>query len=180
MNTKYREVEDLVRKYDTRNPYELLDAIGAVTRFAYDFDGDGDGLKGFATIMNGISYCVVNGNLSEDDRRIVAGHEAAHLILHRQDILNSPACSLSDFNLYDNSGKLEFEANCFLADFLVSDEDVMDIMTDPDLDYFSAARMLRLVPPLFSFKLYSMIQRGHNLKIPDFMQSKFLAKKNFS
>jgi len=174
MSGKYREAEYLVQKYNTRDPYELLDAINAVTRFAYDFDEDG--LKGFATIMNGISYCVVNGHLPEHDRRIVAGHEAAHLVLHRDDIMQSPACALQDFNLYDNSGKLEFEANGFLADFLVSDEQVMEIATNPDSDYFSAAKELYLPPPLLAFKLHSMTKRGHNLRNPALLRSKFLGK----
>ena len=174
MNTKYREVEHLVHKYDTRNPYELLDAIGAVTRLTYDFDEDS--LKGFATIMNGISYCVVNGNLPEHDRRIIAGHEAAHLILHRDDIMQSPAYIMQDFNLYDNSGKLEFEANSFLADFLVSDEQVMEAAAEPERDYFSIAKELYLPPQLLAFKLSSMIQRGYNLRNPALLQSRFLGK----
>ena len=174
MATRYHEVEYLVRKYDTRNPYELLDAIGAVTRFNHDFDENG--LKGFATIMNGISYCVINGNLPEYDRRIIAGHEAAHLILHKEDIANSPACTLRDFNIYYNSGKLEFEANSFLADFLVSDRQVMDVAENTDRDYFSAAKELYFPPPLLAFKLHSMISRGYDLKNPALLHSKFLGK----
>jgi len=174
MGAKYREAEFLAQKYDTRNPYELLDAIGAVTRFAYDFEEGG--LKGFATIMNGSSYCVINGNLPEHDRRIVAGHEAAHLILHKDDILQFPACTLKDFALYDNSGKLEFEANSFLADFLVSDDEVSDIALSLDGDYFSAAKELYLPPQILAFKLHSMTQRGHRLSNPVLLNSKFLGK----
>jgi len=172
MGAIYREAEHMAQQYDTRNPYALLDAMGAVTRITYDFEPDG--LKGFATIMNGTSYATVNGNLAEQEQFIIAGHEAAHLILHRREILLSPACALKDFNLYDNSGKLEFEANSFLADFLVSDEQVMDSVTNPDRDFFSAARELHLPPPLFAFKLYSMTHRGFDVKNPANLNSKFL------
>lgn len=174
MDTKYSRADQFVQKYNTRNPYELLDAIGAITRFSYDFDEDG--LKGFATIMNGISYCVINGKLHEHDKKIIAGHEAAHLVLHKQDIIQSPACVLRDFSIYDNSGKLEFEANSFLADFLVSDEQVLDVISNPDRDYFSAAKELYLPQQLLGFKLFSMIQRGYNIKNPALLQSKFLGK----
>ena len=174
MGAIHRKAEHIVQKYGTRNPYELLDAMGAVTRITYEFEPKG--LKGFAAIMNGICYATVNGNLTEQERFIVAGHEAAHLILHRQEILLSPACALKDFNLYDNSGKLEFEANSFLADFLISDEQVMDIISNPDRDYFSAAKELFLPPPLFAFKLYSMMHRGFNVRNPACLKSDFLGK----
>jgi len=36
-------------------------------------------------------YAVVNGKLNEHEQRIVAGHEAAHLILHKAEILKCPA-----------------------------------------------------------------------------------------
>ena len=175
MANTYKEAEFYANLACGRNPYALLDEIGAITRFCHDFEPEG--LKGFATIVNGLLYCVINGNLTENDRRIIAGHEAAHLILHKQDILNSPACTIKDFSLYDNSGKLEFEANSFLADFLMSDKDVMDIVTDPDRDFFSAAKELQMPPPLLAFKLYSMIRRGYNLNNPALLQGGFLGRK---
>jgi len=121
-------------------------------------------------------FAVINGHLPEEEQRIVAGHEAAHLILHKREILSSPACALKDINLYDNTGKLEFEANSFLADFLISDKQVIDVVADPDKDYFNISKELYIPPPLFAFKLLSMIRRGHNLKNPAVLQSDFLGK----
>ena len=174
MSYIYSQAEYLAKKYQTRNPYELLDAIGATLRLSYEYEKDG--LKGFSTILNRRMYAVVNGKLSNEDRRIVAGHETAHLILHKREILSSPACALKDFNLYDNTGKLEFEANSFLADFLISDKQVIDTVADPDKDYFNISKELYIPPPLFAFKLLSMIRRGHNLKNPAVLQSDFLGK----
>jgi len=174
MGNLYQEVEWMVYRHGTRDPFELLDAIGAVVWLSYEFDADG--LKGFAAIMNDIPYAAINGNLSEEERRIVAGHEAAHLILHREEIMQSPARAIRDFNLYDGSGRLEFEANSFLADFLVSDEQVLEAMEEADGDYFFTAKLLHLPPPLLTFKINSMIRRGHDLRSPMAVQSKFLAK----
>ena len=174
MGAIYQEVEWIVYRHGTRDPFELLDAIGAVTWLSYEFEACG--LKGFAAILNNISYAMINGNLSEEERRIVAGHEAAHLILHKDEILQSPGCSIRDFSLYDGTGRLEFEANSFLADFLVSDAQVMEATKDSDGDYFFMAKMLHLPPPLLTFKLRSMIQRGYNLKNPAMLQSGFLGK----
>jgi Zn-dependent peptidase ImmA (M78 family) len=168
----HMRAEDLARKFRTRCPYELLDAIGAVTKVSYAYAADG--LKGYCMIMNRQMFAVINGNLSEDDRRVVAGHEAAHLVLHKKDILSSPVRVLKDFALYDNSGKLEFEANTFLANFLVSDNDILESMKNPEGDFFTTAKELEIPPPLLAFKLYSMAQRGFEVKNPMNLTSKFL------
>jgi len=86
MGFVYSETERILRKYRTRNPYELLDAIGAVTQFSYEYERDG--LKGYSTIMNRTMYAVINGKMREEERRIAAGHEAFHLILHKREILS--------------------------------------------------------------------------------------------
>ena len=172
MEYVYLETQRILKLYGTRNPYELLDAIGAVTVFSDNYELNG--LKGFCTIQNRTMYAVINTKLPENDMRIVAGHEAGHLILHKKEILTSPARSMKDFNFFDNSGKYEREANSFLADFLVPDEKVLDVVIDREGDYFSAAQELNIPPPLFAFKLYSMMQRGYNVRSPVDLDSGFL------
>ena len=177
MGSIYAVAEQVVKKFYTRDPYELLDAIGAKTRYCYDYEPDG--LKGFSTILNRVMFAVINGHLNEHDKRIVAGHEAAHLILHKNEILLSPAQTLKDFNLYDNSGRLEYQANSFLADFLVSDKDVMEALSNEDSNYFANARELCIPPPLLAFKLHSMMRRDYKVRNPMDLQSGFLgASKN--
>jgi Zn-dependent peptidase ImmA (M78 family) len=171
----YEAAETAAKKHDTRDPYKLLDAIGAKTKIVYQYEPDG--LKGFSTIMNRVMFAVINGHLNEHDQRIVAGHEAAHLILHKDEILLSPAKTLRDFNLYDNSGQLEHQANSFLADYLVSDDDVMESILYDDRDYFATARELYIPPPLLAFKLYSMMRRGFDVRNPVDLQSGFLGRK---
>jgi len=169
----HAETERIIRRYGTRDPYALLDAIGAVVRVSDAYPADG--LKGYCTILNRCMYAVINGKLCETDRKIAAGHEAAHLILHRDRILASPVKTMRDFNLYDSSGRAEREANSFLADFLVADEDVLDITAAAD-DYFTAASRLHIPAPLFAFKLYSMMRRGYPLRTPVDPDSKFLGR----
>lgn len=170
----YNEADGYARRFKTRNPYELLDAIGAITVFSDEYEPDG--LKGFSTILGRVMFAVINSKLNEQDRRIVAGHEAAHLILHKREILLSPAKAMKDFNLFDNSGRYEHQANNFLADFLVADDEVMDIIRSNELDYFGTARELCMPPPLLAFKLYSMMQRGFAVRNPVNLTSDFLGK----
>jgi len=172
MGYEYFMAEQAAKKYQTRNPYKLLDAIGAEVRYCHDFDEDG--LKGYSTILNRVMFAVINGKLNDHDKRIVAGHEAAHLILHKNEILSSPAQALKDFDLYDNSGQLEYQANSFLADFLLSDEEVMEVLSNEDNDYFTNARELYIPPPLLAFKLHSMVRRDYKIRNPMDLQSGFL------
>lgn len=168
----FSKVEQTIKKYQTRNPYELLDAMGAVIKFSKEYKKDG--LKGYCAIMNRTMYVIINAKLDEFDRAIVAGHEMSHLILHKAEILASPAKMMNDFNLFDNSGSYEREANSFLADFLTSDENVLDVVSNDYMDYFEAACELSLPPPLLAFKLYSMMQRGYDVHNPFDLNNRFL------
>jgi len=171
----FEEAENAAKRIGNRNPYDLLDFIGARVKFSNHYEPDG--LKGYSTILHRQKFAVINAHLNEHDRRIVAGHEAAHLILHTDDILKSPVKALRDFNLYSNNGKLEHQANTFLADFLVGDDEVMYSISC-DHDYFESARELVLPPPLLAFKLHSMMQRGHRVQNPVGLQSSFLGRTN--
>jgi len=172
MECIYLKAERIVKEYDTRNPYELLECIGAHLEFSYAYAPDG--LKGFSAIFNRVMYALVNGHLDECERRIVVGHEAAHLILHKDEILRCPGQTMKDFELYNETSRLEYQANHFLADFLVSDEEVLDVAYGKNLSYFSTASELYMPPPLLAFKLHSMMQRGLPVRNPADLKSNFL------
>jgi len=172
MDYTYHAAQEAMQKYGTRDPYELLDALGADLHFSDNYAPDG--LKGFAAIQKNSMYVVINGKLDEYEKRIVAGHEGSHLICHRQEILKSPAKALRDFTMYTNNGRLEYEANRFLANFLVSDEMVLDAISSRESDFLSTASVLCLPPELLAFKLYSMMERGLPVRNPVDLKSNFL------
>ena len=174
MNYIYTAAQNTAKKHGTRNPYELLQSMGVKLHYSYGYDPSG--LKGFTTIQNKIMFVVINGNLSDADKRIVAGHEAAHLILHKAEILSSPIKALRDFAIYDNSGRLELEANTFLSDFLLTDTDVMEVISEGGRDFFSCASELFVPPQLLSFKLSGMITRGYDVHLPIPLQSGFMKR----
>jgi len=168
----FRKAERLHLKHDTRNPYELLEQMGVVVQISDGFSSGG--LKGFCTIQNRIRYVVINGKLSEPEQKIVAGHEAGHLILHTNEIKRSPQQTLKDFYLYSNTGKIEYEANMFAADFMIGDGDALECIHDEQMDYYSIASALYIPPQLLDFKLRSMERRGHDVRPPVGLDSKFL------
>ena len=169
-----REVKRICTKYRTRDPFELLDCIWAVTRFTNCYERDG--LKGYCTVIHRIKYAVINANLPQEWQRIVAAHEGAHLILHMDDIMHSPIKTLRDINLVDSTGQIEFQANLFAVDFLLEDDIVLESLHDEDMDFFSMARKLYIPPQLLAFKVYSMNHRGYAVEMPINLDSQFLGK----
>ena len=171
----YMASDNTVKKFNTRDPYRLLNLMGAITVVSDLYECNG--LRGYCAILNRTMYAVINGRLKTYEQRIIAGHEASHLVIHKREIMACPVNVMKEFDIFDtfgNMGKYEWEANAFLADFLVSDEDVLDLVADIEHDYFSIARELYMPPALFAFKLQSMIKRGHNLRNPVGLDSKFL------
>jgi len=166
------EAARCVKKYKTRDPFVLLDYINAVTKFSYVYPADGQ--KGYCAVFNKIKYAVINGNLDEHYQLIAAGHEAAHLVLHYDHIIKMHM--LRDFDLFGSAGRLERQANFFLADFLITDEHITDILSYDDIDYNSLASSLYIPNALLCFKLHSMRQRGYSVKLPEGLDSGFLGK----
>ena len=78
--------------------------------------------------------------------------------------------------LYDMRDNTEYEANLFAADLLLEDQDIEDLSHNEEMDYFSLCSSLYSTPELMSFKLFSLIRRGHAYRMPLDLDSKFLAK----
>ncbi|NLV51291.1 MAG: ImmA/IrrE family metallo-endopeptidase [Clostridiales bacterium] len=130
-----------------------------------------NGLKGYCYFSKRTIFVVLNAFLPEVEKRIVAMHEAAHVILHRDLIRVAP---MKDNIIYDMTSKTEYQANLFTADFLISDDEVEELTADEDMDYFRMCKALHVSPDLMSFKLFSMIQRGYQYKLPQGLNSTFL------
>lgn len=168
----FRETERLHRRYGTRDPYELLSCMGAEIHYTHEFGPDG--LKGYCTVLKRIKFAVINAFLNEFEQRVVAGHEAAHLVLHMNEIYRSPVRALKDFHMFTETGRIEYEANLFLADFMLSDDEVMESVSDDENNFFSSASEFYVPPDLFAFKLFSMSQRNYKVQSPIIPDSKFL------
>ncbi len=169
-NAIYLEAEWLRKKHNTRDPFELLEAANVVVDFTREFPKNG--LKGFCTIINRTRYVVINARLCEEEQRVVAGHEAGHIILHMDDLKIG---AFKDSDIYQAKSKKEREANFFSADFLISDDEVLDAMKACDANFFTVAHALYIPVPFFAFKLYSMVERGYSMKMPVELDSTFLA-----
>ena len=160
----------LRRRFRTTDPFELLDDMGAILHYSNAYPRGG--LRGYCTIMNQTEYVVINAKQPEEEQRVVAGHEAGHLILHKTELRGG--APMRDFDVYNVTNMLERQANFFAADFLIDDDDVLDLMHSRDADFFNVAKELCIPAPFFAFKLYSMVNRGYNMRVPVDLNSTFL------
>ena len=78
-------------------------------------------LKGFCFISCQTTYVVINTFLADAVKQIVAAHELAHIVLHRNQLKIAP---MKDTVLYDMASQTEYEANLFAADLLLDDEEI--------------------------------------------------------
>ncbi len=158
-------VDALRKKHGTSDPFELIDALGI--HFGYT---SAPRLKGYYVVQNRERFIRVNAKLRQREQRIVAAHELGHDQQHRE---IARVHSLRDAYLYNTTSRYEHQANIFAAELLISDQDVQDSMEE-DLDYLSLCRDLYVEPDLMAFKLFSMLQRGHRINMPQGLNSSFL------
>ena len=165
----YRSVTKLIKKYKTRDPFEILSAMGAVVFETSNYKS----LKGYTFLSCRTVYVAVSDRLDDAQKRIVAAHELAHAVLHRDMLKIAP---MGDSRIYDMTSRTEYEANLFAADLLISDEDIASLSADDDSDYFKLCGILRVSPELMSFKLFSLVKRGYSYNIPMTPDSRFLGR----
>ena len=165
----FKQTQNLIQKYKSSHPFYLLDCLNVVVQESDNFSN----LKGFCFFANRTYYVVTNAFLAEEEKRITAAHELAHIVLHKKQLQMAP---MKDSQLYDMASRTEYEANLFAADLLIADRNVDVLSKEDNMDYFNMCRALNVTPDLMSFKLFSLIQRGFPYNMPMGIDSRFLAK----
>ena len=109
-------VDNLCRKYKTRNPYELIDAMGIILQYGENMEK----VRGFYLYANRIKLICVGNGLPEHIERFVISHELGHAVMHKQ---SSAPFLQSTFLSLD---RMEIEANKFATELVIPDEEIME------------------------------------------------------
>ena len=115
MDIKAR-VDKLVRKYKTRDPFEMIKGMNVILVF-YPLDG----VRGFYQYFQRNNIIYIDETLSEHDKAFVLAHEIGHMILHKK----SNAIFMDSRTQFRTS-KYENEANKFAIELLISDESLCE------------------------------------------------------
>ncbi len=166
MNVDYicHEVKLVKRKFHETDPFKLCHALGIMLLYAPMGTYHG-ACKGFFLVQSRIRSITINSDLPESIQRIIVTHELGHAILHAK---ASGVNAFHDFELFDNTSFMEYEANVFAAEFLMEDDDVLEKLNE-DISFFGAAASLRVPPELLDFKFRLMKRNGYKLIDPPLM-----------
>ena len=105
-------VEYYVKKFDTRNPFEIADCLNIQMQV-----GQLGSICGCYLFLKNHRCIFLNENLPDSDMKLVMSHELGHAIMHRR--LN---CYFIRNKTLLLDSKIETEANLFAAELLIPDE----------------------------------------------------------
>ena len=99
----YTETKKLIKKYGTRDPFEIMDQMNIVVGETSRYKA----LKGYCFMSCKTIYVMISSFLSEEEKMIVAAHELGHIILHRSQLKMAP---MQDDTLYNMTDNTEYQA----------------------------------------------------------------------
>lgn len=137
-------IDTLVRKYHTRNPFEIIENMNVILVF-YPLEE----VKGFYQYFQRNNIIYIDERLSDKEKMFVCAHELGHMLLHK----NANAIFMdSRTNL--NTSKYELEADRFAINLLISNEDI-----ESSLEYTlpQLSRILGYREKLIELRLKDMI-----------------------
>lgn len=157
----------LIKKFDTRDPFQLCQAIGVEVFYA-----DLGSLKGMYKYLKKNRFAVINENLDPFTKTLVCAHELGHDILHQN--LARKVC-LQEFILYDMKSRPEYEANLFASEILLPDDIILNLAHD-GYDVEQISKELCTDINLIALKVSSMNTRGYRFDNTIDAKSDFLRK----
>ena len=107
-----KKVNSLVRKYQTRNPFEMIRGMNAIL-VSYPLNG----VRGFYQYFQRNNIIYIDENLPEHEKLFVCAHELGHMFLHKK-----ANALFMDTRTHFTTSKYETEANDFAIHLLLSDE----------------------------------------------------------
>ncbi len=110
------KANELARKYDTRNPFDIIKSLNVILLRVPLVD-----IRGFYQYFQRNNIIYLNEELSEHEARFVLAHELGHMFLHKD-----TNTIFMDTSTHFNTDRYEIEANTFAMDLLVSDDTLME------------------------------------------------------
>ena len=128
-----------VRKFNTRNPYELAECLNVEVQI-----GELGSQAGCYMFLKNHKCIFLNEDLEENEMRLVMAHELGHAIMHRKE-----NCYFIRNKTLMLTSKIEIEANTFAAELLIPDELIFE---HPDMPADQLARISGYNEKIMDFK----------------------------
>lgn len=118
--------------------------------------------KGVYMIIERNRFIFLKNDLHPVMRTIVMFHEIGHDLLHREEAIKSGG--FQEFNIFNMSNRrMEFEANIFVAEIMLQDEEVLEYVHQ-GYDIEQIAKNMNSDINLVALKLAELSRRGYNFK----------------
>lgn len=112
----HKLIHSIVRKYNSRNPFDIIKERNVILIFAPLVD-----VRGFYQYFQRNHIIYIDENLSEREKMFVCAHELGHMFLHKK-----ANAIYMDTRTFLNTDKYEAEANLFAAELLIPDEIILE------------------------------------------------------
>ena len=134
-----QKANSLARKYNSRNPLEIIKNLNVILVY-YPLND----VRGFYQFFQRNNIIYIDDNLPENEQIVVCAHELGHMLLHK----NSNAIFM-DTRTHFVTTKYENEANTFAAELLIPDEIIVE---NPDMTKSQIAHMVGYNEKIMNFK----------------------------
>lgn len=158
-------VGKLVKKYDTRDPYELCKCLEIKIHF-YNLEKK---LKGFFFYQSRQKNIVIDSNVNDVLERILIAHELGHAVLHTKIAMMK---GFQEMEVLDGSSLEEDEANFFAAELLLDDNEVLENLSE--YSFFETAQRLFVPAALLDYKFSLLHEKGKRVDSMYIRKSDFL------
>ena len=165
----YEQAERMVRRFGTRDPFEIARHLDVDITFRNDFKK----LKGMYVVVKNQRFIYLNAVLPPRLHRVVCAHELGHDANHRKLAANA---ALREYMLYDMTSKPEYEANLYAAHLLLDEGDLLEYAED-GLNVQQIAEAMDTDINLLLIKMNAMNCKGYNFDLPYLPPSNFLGKE---
>lgn len=134
-----QKANSMVRKYNSRNPLEIIKNLNVILVYYPLKD-----VRGFYQFFQRNNIIYIDDNLPENEQIVVCAHELGHMLLHK----NSNALFM-DTRTHFVTTKYENEANTFAAELLIPDEIILE---NPGMTKNQIARLTGYDEKIMEFK----------------------------
>ena len=122
-------VDYYVKKYDTRDPFQIAESLNIQIQI-----GQLGTPCGCYMFLKNHRCIFLNENLSENEMKLVMSHELGHAVMHRK-----TNCYFIRNKTFLLDSKIALEANTFAINLLIPDDTIMEIIDNQNctLEYMS-------------------------------------------
>ena len=135
-----KKADSLVRKFQTRNPLEIIQGLNVILVFAPLVD-----TRAFYQYFQRNNNIYIDENLTKHEQAFECAHEMGHMFLHKK-----ANAIFMDTRTSFNTNKFEIEADTFAMNLLISDNMLREY---PEYNVEQLSRLLGYEQRLIELRL---------------------------